>query len=97
MGNGMALKLLSDEVCDRIAVVTEEGLELEARLLAFARDAAEALRAFDAEVAPLGLDEHGVDRAGVRCGLVVLHAVAERMLDSLGRVVCPTWDEETAA
>lgn len=95
MGNGTALKLLSDEVRDRIAVVTEEGLELEARLLAFARDAGEALRAFDAEVPHL--DDRGVDRAGVRCGLVVLHAVVERMLDSLGRVVCPTWDEETAA
>ena len=86
---------LSEGVCDGIAVVTEEGLELEARLLAFARDAAEALGAFDAEVTMLGLDDRGLDRAAVRCGVGVLHALVERMQEALACVLGA--EEELAA
>jgi hypothetical protein len=50
MAYATATHALSEGVCDGIAVVTEEGLELEAGLLAFTRDAGEALGAFDAEV-----------------------------------------------
>lgn len=78
---------LSEGVCDGIAVVTEEGLELEARLLAFVRDAGEALGAFDAEVTALGLDDRGLDRAAVRCGIGVLHALVERMQEALACVL----------
>lgn len=86
MGNGTT-NALSEGVCDGIAVVTEEGLELEARLLAFARDAGEALGAFDAEVTALGLDDRSLDRAAVRCGVGVLHALVERMQEALACVL----------
>lgn len=97
MGNATSLKVPSSEVCDRIAVVTEEGLELEARLLAFAREATEAADAFDAEVDALGLDDDALGRAAVRCGLGVLHALTERMVEALGSVTGASELEEVAA
>ena len=97
MANATSLKTPSSEVCDRIAVVTEEGLELEARLVAFAREAAEAAQAFDAEVAAIGLDGTALDRAAVRCGLGVLHALAERMMEALGDIAGGAGAEEVAA
>lgn len=96
MAHATATPALPDGVRDGIAVVTEEGLELEARLLAFARDAGEALGAFDAEVTALGLDDRGLDRAAVRCGVGVLHALVERMQEALACVLGAD-DEELAA
>jgi hypothetical protein len=93
----MSLKVPSSEVCDRIAVVTEEGLELEARLLTFAREATEAAQAFDAEVEPLDLDGQELDRAAVRSGLGVVHALTERMMEALVGVVGGSEVEEVAA
>jgi hypothetical protein len=84
----------SKEVRDRIAVVTEEGLELEARVLAFARDAGDAWRAFDADTA--ALDGDALDRAAVSSGLGVLHALVERMAEALCCLVAPC-DERDAA
>ena len=97
MSNATSLKVPSSEVCDRIAVVTEEGLELEARILAFAREAAEAAEAFDVEVGSLGLDDNALDRAAIRCGLGVLHALTERMLEALASVTGISEVEEVAA
>ena len=87
MGNGTATHAPSDEVCDGIAVVTEEGLELEARLLAFTRDAGEALRRFDSDVDGLGLDGRALERAAIRCGVGVLHALMERMQEALAELL----------
>jgi hypothetical protein len=84
----------STEVRDRIAVVTEEGLELEARVLAFARDAGEAWRAFDADTA--ALDGDALDRAAVSSGLGVLQALVERMAEALVCLLAPC-DERGAA
>lgn len=97
MGNATSLKVPSSEVCDCIGIITEEGLELEARVLAFAREAAEAAEAFDVEVASLGLDDNALDRAAVRCGLGVLHALTERMLEALASVTGISEVEEVAA
>jgi hypothetical protein len=75
-------ELPSSALCDRVAVLTEEGLELESRVLAFAAEARELVRAFDCEVGPR-LDGPALDRAAVRCGLGVLHALVERMAEAL--------------
>jgi hypothetical protein len=76
----------SPGLCDRIAVLTEEGLELESRLLAFAAEARELVGDFDNEVEPLHLDAVRLDRAAVRCGLGVLRALVERMAEALAEV-----------
>ena len=72
-------------------------MELERRLHSWATEADERIRNLDSEAAASHLDAARLDRAALRCGLGVVHALAERMLDSLGRVAYPTWDEETAA
>ena len=94
MGHATATHAPSDEVCNGIAVVIEEGLELEARLLAFTRDAGEALRRFDSDVEGLGLDGRALERAAVRCGVGVLHALIERMQEALAELLL---DEEGLA
>jgi hypothetical protein len=76
-------------------VLTEEGLELESRVLAFAREAGEVGRAFDAEAE--ALDDIALDRAAVRCGLGVLHALVERMSDALGDLSDPSCGDRAAA
>lgn len=96
MGKGMP-EVPSSGLCDLVANLTEEGLELERRLHAWSTEAHECIRNLDAEAASSHLDAAALERARLRCGLGVVHALAERMLDSLGRVACPTWDEETAA
>jgi hypothetical protein len=96
MGKGTS-EVPSSGLCDLVANLTEEGLELERRLHAWATEACERVRNLDAEAASSHLDAAELDRARLRSGLGVVHALAERMLDSLGRLACPTWDEETAA
>ncbi len=89
-------ELPSSALYDRVAVLTEEGLELESRVLAFAAETCELARAFDMEVGP-HLDGPALDRAAVRCGLGVLHALVERMAEALAGPLGGAWDAEEAA
>lgn len=89
-------ELPSSALSDRVAVLTEEGLELESRVLAFAAEACELARDFEGEVGP-HLDGSALDRAAVRCGLGVLHALVERMAEALAEPLGGTWDAEEAA
>lgn len=89
-------ELPSSALCHRVTVLTEEGLELESRVLAFATEACELARAFDGEVGP-NLDGPALDRAAVRCGLGVLHALVERMAEALAGPLGGAWDTEEAA
>lgn len=97
MGDGMSSEVPSSGLCDLVANLTEAGLELERRLNAWAIEARERIRNLDSEAAASHLDATRLELAALRSGLGIVHALAERMLDSLGQVVCPTWDEETAA
>jgi hypothetical protein len=89
-----SIEVPSPEVCDQLAIVTEDGLELEARVLAFARDAGEAWRAFDADTADL--DGEALERAAIQAGLGVLHALIERMTVALGSLGSPNDEREAA-
>lgn len=89
--------LPSSALRDRVAVLTEEGLELESRVLAFAAEADELARQFGTEVGPLCLDDTSVNCAAVRGGLVVLHALVERMATGLTDALGGAWDIEAAA
>lgn len=89
-------ELPSSTLCDRVAVLTEEGLELESRVLAFAAEACKLARDFDGEVGR-HLDGAALDRAAVRCGLGVLHALVERMAEALAGALGGAWDAEEAA
>jgi len=91
------LEVPSSTLRDLVSVVTEEGLELESRVLAFAGEARQALRDFDNEALAAGLDDNALDRAAVRAGLGVLHALIERMRDGLAEVLDPAMAEEVAA
>lgn len=66
----LSSELPSSVLCDRVAVLTEEGLELESRMLAFAAEACELVRDFDDEVGP-HLEGLALDRAAIRCGEAV--------------------------
>lgn len=95
MSEAMSTEIPSTGLCDRVAVLTEEGLELESRVLAFAREAGEIGRAFDAEAE--ALVDLAIDRAVVRSGLGVLHALVERMADALADLADPLGGEGAAA
>lgn len=84
MSEATSIEIPSTGLRDRVAVLTEEGLELESRVLAFACEAGDVARAFDAETE--ALDDIALDRAAVRCGLGVLHALVERMSEALGDI-----------
>jgi hypothetical protein len=90
-----SIEIPSTGLRDRLAVLTEEGLEVESRVLAFAREAGDAGRAFDAETE--ALDDIALDRAAVRCGLSVLHALIERMSDALGDLAEQSCGDRAAA
>jgi hypothetical protein len=90
-----SIEIPSTGLCDRVAALTEEGLELESRVLAFAREAFDVGRAFDAEAE--ALDDLALDRAAVRCGLGVLHALVERMSDALVDLADPSSGSRAAA
>jgi hypothetical protein len=90
-------QLPSSALCDRIAVVTEEGLELESRTLAFAGVVREVLDAFATELEALSSDHTAADRAAVRGGLGVLRALVERMDEALGETLGPPFDAGVAA
>lgn len=83
----------SKELCDLIANLTEEGLELVRRLIAFADDYRKASNDFDLEVEGLDQDDERYQAAAVRSGLPVLHATVEQMSEALCVVVGIT-DEE---
>lgn len=89
-------ELPSSALCDRVGVLTEEGLELESRVLAFAAEACELAWDFDGEVGP-HLHGPALDRAAVRCGLGVLHALVERMVEALAGPLGGACDAEEAA
>lgn len=95
MSEATSIEIPSTGLRDRVAVLTEEGLELESRVLAFAREAGDVGRAFDAESE--ALDEIALDRAAVRCGLGVLHALVERMSDALGDLAERSCGDRAAA
>jgi hypothetical protein len=76
----MALEVPSSTLRDRIAVATEEGTELEARLQAFAATAHEVLTDFDAEVEVRDLDDTQLDRAIEH--LLPMERLIGRMVDT---------------
>jgi hypothetical protein len=90
-----SIEIPSTGLRDRVAVLTEEGLELESRVLDFAREAGDVGYAFDAEAE--ALDDLALERAAVRCGLGVLHALVERMADALTDLAEPACDRRAAA
>ena len=95
MSETTSIEIPSTGLCDRVAVLTEEGLELESRVLAFAREAGDVGFAFHAEAEALG--DLALQRAAVRCGLGVLHALVERMADALTDLAEPACDRRAAA
>jgi hypothetical protein len=94
----MALEVPSSTLRGRIAVATEEGVELEARLRAFAATAHEVLTDFDAEV-DIG-DLPGLDLDDVVDPLVPLEQLIKDMADAtsglLHRVLPTSRDHEEA-
>jgi hypothetical protein len=74
----------SQGLCDLVANLTEEGLELVRRVLAFTADYRRAGADFDVEVEALDPDDERYKSAAVRSGLPVLHAMVEQM----GEAVC---------
>lgn len=97
MSKATASAVPSSELCDRIAVLNEEGMELRARLVAFAGEAGELGRAFDSEIEPLDLAGDKLNHVATHCGLGVLHALIECMQSALAGAVAPWQDEEMAA
>jgi hypothetical protein len=89
----------SQALRDDVANVTEEGLELVRRVIAFAADTRRAERDFAAEAANVATCRHRT--AAVRSGLGVLHALVVQMADALaeahGDGVSAVPDESAAA
>ncbi|MDP9442094.1 MAG: hypothetical protein M3P34_07960 [Actinomycetota bacterium] len=76
-------KVPTAALCDLVANLTEEGLELVRRLLAFAADYREASATLDLEAAELDHDDERYQAAAVTAGLLVLHAMVEQMSTAL--------------
>lgn len=95
MATAIAAEVPSKELCDLVANLTEEGLELVRRLLAFADDYRKASADFDLEVEGLDQDDERYQAAAVTSGLPVLHAMVEQMSTALCLVLGIT-DEEIA-
>lgn len=83
MADAVATEVPSHELCDFVANLTEDGLELVRRLVAFVGDYHLATSQFDVELESLDQDDERYKSAASTSGLPVLHAMVEQMSNAL--------------